>query len=116
MAQYFLSVKRRSTGYAKTWIVFPSVIWGLADTIFVKEGLQKPESQLVPSRIKLGRAVYVGEGKNVLSHVHVDEGTEVFHPVQFGAKLTYSKYTSSWQFLPHPLRRDRFWKTASLRP
>ena len=73
----------------KTWIIFPSVIWGLADTIFVKEGLQKPESQLIPNRIKLvvklGRAVYIGEGKNVLSHVHIDEGAEVFHPVQFSA-------------------------------
>jgi len=64
-------------GYARTWIVFPSTIWGLADNVFVKEGLQKPESQQIPSRIslavKLGRAVYVGEGKNIWPHVHIDE-------------------------------------------
>jgi len=64
-------------GYVKTWIAFPSTIWGLSDTIFVKQGLQKPNSQQIPSRIKLalklGKAVYVGEGKNLWSHVHIDE-------------------------------------------
>jgi len=64
-------------GYARTWIIFPSTIWGLADTIFVKEGLQKPDSQQIPARIwlavKVGKAVYVGEGKNVWPHVLIDE-------------------------------------------
>lgn len=64
-------------GYVRTWIVFPSTIWGLADNVFVKEGLQKPNSQQIPARIrlavKLGKAVYVGEGKNIWSHVHIDE-------------------------------------------
>jgi len=64
-------------GYAKTWIVFPSTIWGLADTVFVKERLQKPDSVQVPGRIKLavnlGKAVYVGEGLNVWPHVCIDE-------------------------------------------
>ena len=68
------------TGYARTWIVCPSTIWGLVDTVFVKDGLQKPESVQVPSMIeldvKLGKAVYVGEGLNVWPHVHIDEGTE----------------------------------------
>ena len=67
-------------GYARTWIVLPSTIWGLADNIFVKEGLQNPQSQQVPGMIKLavnlGKAVYVGEGENVWPHVHTDEGAQ----------------------------------------
>ena len=65
----------------RTWIVFPSTVWGLADNTFVKQGLQKPYSLQVPRRIKmaikLGKAVYVGEGKNVWAHVHIDEGVKV---------------------------------------
>jgi len=65
-------------GYAKTWIVFPSTIWGIADTIFVKEGLQRPNSVQIPDRIKLAvklsKAVYIGEGKNIWPHVYIDEG------------------------------------------
>ena len=64
----------------KTWLVFPSTIWGIADTIFVKEGLQKANSLQIPDRIKLavklGRAAYVGKGQNLWSHVHIDEGAE----------------------------------------
>jgi len=64
-------------GYARTWIILPSTIWGLVDNIFVKEGLQNPQSQQIPGAIKLavqlGKAVYVGEGKNVWPHVHIDE-------------------------------------------
>ena len=46
----------------------------LADTIFDQEGLQKPDSQQIPNRIKLavkfGRAAYVvSGGKNVWPHV-----------------------------------------------
>lgn len=79
------------TGYARTWIVFPSTIWGLSDTVFVKEGLQKPDSVQVPGRIKLavklGKAVYVGAGLNVWPHVEIDEGTEAVHSVVFSTSL-----------------------------
>lgn len=71
------------TGWVRTWIVFPSTIWGIADNVLVREGLQKPISQQIPNRIrlatKLGKVVYVGEGKNLWSHVHIDEGIEI-HP------------------------------------
>ncbi|KAF9790675.1 hypothetical protein BJ322DRAFT_1037830 [Thelephora terrestris] len=75
-------------GYAKTWIVLPSTIWGLADNVFVKEGLQKPNSQQIPARIKLalklGKAVYVGQGKNLWPHVHIDEVGK-FYSILFDA-------------------------------
>jgi len=67
-------------GYVRTWIVLPSTIWGLADNIFVTEGLQNPQSQQVPGMIKLavnlGKAVYVGEGENIWPHIHIDEGAQ----------------------------------------
>jgi len=70
-------------GYARTWIVCPSTIWGIVDTVFVKEGLQKPESVQVPGIIeldvKLGKAVYVGEGLNVWPHVPIDEVGKFYH-------------------------------------
>jgi len=70
-------VAAEEEGYARTWIVLPSTIWGIVDTIFVKQGLQKPNSQQIPNfiglAVGLGKAVYAGEGKNVWPHVHVDE-------------------------------------------
>jgi nucleoside-diphosphate-sugar epimerase len=64
-------------GYARTWIVLPALIWGIADTVFVKQGLQNANSIQIPGMtkfaIQLGKAVYVGEGKNVWPHVYIDE-------------------------------------------
>jgi len=64
-------------GYVRSWIVLPSTIWGLANNRFVRKGLQKPDSQQIPNRIKLavklGKAVYIGQGKNLWPHVHIDE-------------------------------------------
>lgn len=78
-------------GYVKTWLVFPSTIWGIADSIFVKEGLQKPNSVQIPGRIelavKLGRAVYVGKGQNLWSHVHIDEVGK-FYSILFDAIIS----------------------------
>jgi hypothetical protein len=80
-------------GYARTWIVFPSTIWGLADTVFVKQGLQKANSIQIPAiiqfTIRLGKATYVGEGKNVWPHVHIDEGAEVVSFDAVWSRLTY---------------------------
>jgi len=78
-------------GYTRTWIVLPSTIWGLADNIFVREGLQKPDSQQIPNRIrlaiKLGKAVYVGEGKNVWPHIHIEEVGK-FYAILFDAIIS----------------------------
>jgi len=75
-------------GYVRTWIVLPSTIWSLVDNVFVREGLQKPDSQQIPNRIKLavklGKAVYTGEGKNVWPHVHIEEVGK-FYSVLFDA-------------------------------
>jgi len=40
---------------------------------------------MVELAVKLGKAVYVGEGKNVWPHVHVDEGMQVVHSPKFDA-------------------------------
>ena len=65
-------------------IILPALIWGRADNIFVKQGLQNSSSVQIPSMIKLAikldKAAYVGEGKNFWPHVHVDEGEEAVIP------------------------------------
>ena len=44
---------------------------------------------MIKFAIQLGKAVYVGEGKNVWPHVYIDEGAEGCHSVAVWSRLTY---------------------------
>ena len=72
-----LSIYSLSSGYVKTYIVLPSIIWGVASGPLVDQGIQNPFSNAVPRSIKYatkrGRAGVVGEGKNLWNNVHIDE-------------------------------------------
>jgi len=64
-------------GYVKTYIVIPPNIYGLANTRFVKAGIQNAHSMGIPSLIKAalarGQSGMIGEGKNVWSNVEVHD-------------------------------------------
>lgn len=65
-------------GYIKTYIVSPSVIYGIATGELVEQGIQHPHSMLIPWYVRIaldrGRSGMVGAGKNVVPNVHIGEG------------------------------------------
>ncbi|KIY44022.1 NAD(P)-binding protein [Fistulina hepatica ATCC 64428] len=76
-------------GYAKTYIILPSTIYGIATGPLVDAGIQNPYSIQIPSLIKAaldrGRAGMVGAGKAVWPHVHIDELSDLYMLVFDGA-------------------------------
>ena len=74
-----------TAGYAKTHIILPPTIFGLATGKLVDIGVQNPHSMQIPGFIKYtlarGKVGMVGEGKNVWGVVHHDEGE--LHPCRF---------------------------------
>ena len=71
-------LKGDSEGYAKTYIILPSTIYGIADHKLVKEGISNPHSIQIPYLIRasIGRKAggMVGEGKNIWPNVDIAEG------------------------------------------
>lgn len=69
-------------GYARTYIVVPSVIYGLAAGPLFDAKIANPHSVMVPalitSSIDRGRAGYVGEGKNFWPHVHIQDTADLY--------------------------------------
>ena len=67
-----------TAGYAKTYIILPPTVFGLAAGKLVDIGVQNPHSIQIPGFIKYtlarGKVGIVGEGKNVWGVVHHDEG------------------------------------------
>lgn len=66
------------TGYARTYVVLPSTVYGIAKTPLVDAGVQNPYSMQIPLLIKAaldrGRAGMVGKGLALKPNVHIDEG------------------------------------------
>ncbi|KAF9223841.1 NAD(P)-binding protein [Gyrodon lividus] len=64
-------------GYAKTCIVLPGLVYGIAKTHLVSLGLQNPRSQQIPNIIKAGldrrQGGVVGRGLNIWSHVRIED-------------------------------------------
>ena len=71
-------------GYARTYIILPSTIYGLAKNQLVDAGIQNPFSIQIPLLIKAslgrGRAGMVGKGLALWPDVHIDDG-ELFVPL-----------------------------------
>ena len=61
----------------------PSTIYGIATGKLVDLGIQNIHSELIPGLIKVslarGQGGMVGEGKNIWSHVHIDESKCLFN-------------------------------------
>jgi nucleoside-diphosphate-sugar epimerase len=69
-------------GYVRTYIVFPSTIYGIATGPIFDAEVANPHSIQVPELIKAsidrGRAGVIGEGNNVWPHVHINDIAELF--------------------------------------
>ncbi|KAL0569748.1 hypothetical protein V5O48_012209, partial [Marasmius crinis-equi] len=65
-------------GYAKTYIVCPSIVYGPARNPLVDAGVANSKTViykiLVPVAVKRGYGVTIGKGENVYPNVHIDEG------------------------------------------
>ncbi|KAF7320742.1 NmrA domain-containing protein [Mycena chlorophos] len=71
-----------TAGYTNSYIVVPSLVWGLARTPLVDAGVQRSIKGIlpffIPSAIARGQGGFVGEGKNVVSTVEVHELADLF--------------------------------------
>ena len=69
-------------GYARTYIVFPSTVYGIAKNGFTEAGLQNPVSIQVPYLIRAGldrgQGGVVGLGKNRWPNVHIDDQADLY--------------------------------------
>ena len=66
-------------GYARTYVVLPCIVYGVAKGRMVDLGIQSTRSFHVPSLITISiarkRAATIGPGENMWPHVHVDDST-----------------------------------------
>ncbi|KAJ7091300.1 hypothetical protein C8R43DRAFT_1050133 [Mycena crocata] len=70
-------VEADSQGYTDTYIVLPGVVYGTPHGVLAEAGVQNPSNfattGLIQVSVERGAAGIVGEGKNITSHVDVDE-------------------------------------------
>ncbi|KAA1475304.1 NAD(P)-binding protein [Dentipellis sp. KUC8613] len=82
-------------GYARTYIILPAMIYGLATGKLVDAGIVNRRSIQVPAIIKAslarGQGGVVGEGKNFWTNVHIDDTAQLFMLV-FNAALAHSEH------------------------
>lgn len=69
-------------GYVRTYIILPSMIYGMVTGKLVELGIQNPHSLQIPAVIKSsiarGQAGMVGLGKNLWPNVHIDDSMHRF--------------------------------------
>ncbi|KAG5644376.1 hypothetical protein DXG03_008604 [Asterophora parasitica] len=72
----------KDEGYVKTYIILPSLIYGIATGKLVDLEVQNPYSILVPllvaASLERGQGGVVGEGKNIWPNVHIDEIADLY--------------------------------------
>lgn len=70
-------VDLKNTGFVKTYIVLPGVVYGLPSGRLVEKGIQNSHSIAIPSLVRASlvrqRGGMVGMGNNVWPNVNVDE-------------------------------------------
>ncbi|RDB25574.1 Uncharacterized protein C2A9.02 [Hypsizygus marmoreus] len=69
-------------GYVKTYLVIPSMIYGIASGRLVELGIQNRQSFQIPLLICMsldrGQGGMVGEGKNLWPNVHIDDVADLY--------------------------------------
>ncbi|WOO86267.1 putative protein [Vanrija pseudolonga] len=71
-----------TAGYAFTYIVLPSTIYGIVSHVFADRGLSNPQSQQVPHltrwSIERRAGAVIGRGDNLWPNVHIDDTGDLF--------------------------------------
>ena len=66
-------------GYARTHIIMPSVVYGIATNPLVDAGIANPHTTMIPifvrTALSRGSVGIMGKGLSVWAIVHVDDGT-----------------------------------------
>ncbi|KAL5519747.1 hypothetical protein ACEPAG_1407 [Sanghuangporus baumii] len=75
-------VSADTAGYARTYIVLPSLVYGIAKNGLTEAGIQNPHSIQVPNLIRAslarGQGGVVGLGKNKWPNVHIDDVADLY--------------------------------------
>ncbi|KAG6822868.1 hypothetical protein H0H92_012233, partial [Tricholoma furcatifolium] len=86
-------------GFVKTYIVCPSLIYGMATGKLVDLGLQNKYSIQVPYLISIalerGQGGMVGQGKNIWPNVHIDDVADLYmilyNAIYYGSNIGYGR-------------------------
>ncbi|THH10441.1 hypothetical protein EW145_g1343 [Phellinidium pouzarii] len=85
-------------GFVKTYIVFPSTVYGIAKNGFTEAGLQNPISIQVPQIIRAGldrgQGGMVGLGKNMWPNVHIDDQADLYMTL-------FDRISNGYEDIPH---------------
>ncbi|KAI0783874.1 hypothetical protein BC629DRAFT_530767 [Irpex lacteus] len=69
-------------GYVKTYIILPSIVWGIASNPLVDAGIANPHTQVVLSLIQAaldrGQAGTVGKGQAVWPNVNIEDQADLY--------------------------------------
>ncbi|CCM05825.1 uncharacterized protein FIBRA_08059 [Fibroporia radiculosa] len=88
-------------GYARTYIVLPSAIYGIASGPLVDAGISNPFSIPIPVVVRIafarGEMGMVGAGKNSWSNVHIDDLTELYIRIFDGATKDKESIGHGWE-------------------
>ncbi|RPD64771.1 NAD-P-binding protein [Lentinus tigrinus ALCF2SS1-6] len=86
-----LAISADTEGYALSYLIFPTLIFGTASGPLYDAGIAKKYSIAIPwmadAFLKRGRAGVVGTGANIWANVHIDDTAE-FYYLLFDAILT----------------------------
>ncbi|EJD06863.1 NAD-binding protein [Fomitiporia mediterranea MF3/22] len=76
------AVSADQAGYARTYIILPSNVYGIAKNGLTEAGVQNPHSILIPvlvrASIDRGQGGMVGLGKNKWPNVHIDDVADLY--------------------------------------
>lgn len=71
-----------AAGYARTYVIAPSTIYGRARGVLVERGISNPKSQQIPRLIGIslrrGEPAMMGGGLNLWENVHIDDLTKLY--------------------------------------
>ncbi|CCM05824.1 uncharacterized protein FIBRA_08058 [Fibroporia radiculosa] len=69
-------------GYARTYIILPSIIYGIASGPLIDAGISNPFSMGIPIAVRIafarGQVGMIGTGKNSWPNVHIDDLTDLY--------------------------------------